>query len=197
MTRMPGRGAVVRTTALLGGALVASSSVTWFTAQAPSVLAETVEVSTTGGDAAPGVTGLALVVLAGAAAIALGRPWAARLAGGVVAAAGLALTVLTLVTTGDPTPALEAVAADASGLREIEGPVTRTAAPYVTAALGVLAAAAGVTAVLAAPSWRVARRFDADAGAKTAPNARADDARTRAMDDWDALGRGEDPSAGR
>lgn len=192
--RPPGRGPVALAAATAGAAVLATSSATWFTARAPSVLTGSVRVEATGADAAPGLTGLALVLLAAGAAIALGRTWAARVAGAAVALAGLAVVVVTVGVLEAPEPALEAAAADASGVRLLDGRPDRTAWPGLTAVLGGLAVLAGTTAVLAAPGWRsTGRRFEAGSPPTTA----AADERTRAMDDWDALGRGDDPSGPR
>lgn len=195
------RGRSVLLALPLAGLLLAVGWAPWASAPVATVLgAETVSVS--GGEALPGVLGAALVV--GAAALALGI---GRRAGAVLG--GVALLGAAVVATGsiagflrDPERPLRAAAGEVSSVPELAGPAQVTAWPSLALALAVLTALTGVLVVLAAPHWTTTagRRFERQpsGAARRGPvseASRASDDRTRAMDDWDALARGEDPTA--
>ncbi|GAA4422307.1 hypothetical protein GCM10023169_16500 [Georgenia halophila] len=193
------RSRVVLAALALGALLLAAGSATWASGQVLTVLGEQ-DVAVSGTTAAPGLVAAALVVAAAALAVAIGRRVGAALGG--LAMVGAASVVVAVVTgfLSDPAAPLRASAAEVSGVPRLAGTVTVGVWPYVTLALAVLAAAAGVLAVVAGRTWGGAgRRFErpaagvGSAGARSAVG-RAGDARTRAMDDWDALGRGEDPT---
>ncbi|WP_382396317.1 Trp biosynthesis-associated membrane protein [Georgenia alba] len=178
---------------VLGALLGAVSAVPWASGAAGTVLGEqTVEVS--GGSAAPGVVGAAFVVGAAALAVAIGRRAGASV-GGVAMVVGAVVAVVAVVGfLGDPESALRQAAAELSGVPELVGDARVTLWPYVTLVLALLAAAVGLSGLVAARTWTTAgRRFERPARRGSAVD-RASDERTRAMDDWDALGRGEDPT---
>lgn len=217
------RGRVVVVLLVLGALAFALSVLPWVSAQVPTVLAErTITVS--GGGAAPATTAAALAVLATALAVALGGRWVLRLCALAVAGLGALLAASAVGVVLDPLPPVLTAAAAAAGVRDITGDPSLTVWPYLTAGLGLLVAAAAVL-VLRVPTTTAppGRRFErgplpaAPSQGGTAPPAPADatvtdtsaadpgppggeaptarDERVRAMDDWDALGRGEDPSA--
>ncbi len=94
----------------------------------------------------------------------------------------------------DPRPRLEAAAAQVTGVRDVVGEAQLTPWPYVTVALGVLVVATAVL-VLRIPAASAGRRFERSAAPDAAQPDDDRDERVRAMDDWDALGRGEDPTS--
>lgn len=182
---------VVLTLALAAGLLLAAA-IPWFTATVPTVLApETLTAS--GTQALPVVAAGAPVVAATAVVLAIGGNVVRRLGGLVlVVTAGLVLGA-TIGLLRDPLPALERRAAEVTGLRVVAGPLTLGPGGYLTLVLAALLVVLGLL-VLLGPRWHAAaRRFErADAAGGAAP---ADATpRAQAMDDWDALGRGEDPS---
>ena len=186
------RGRVVLAVLVLGALGFGLSALTWGSTEVPTVLAErTVTVS--GGDASPVTTAASLAVLATGLALALGGRWVTRVCAGALVVLGGALGAAAIGFLRDPRPRLETAAAQVTGVREIIGTPEVTAWPYLTVVLGVLVAAAAVL-VLRIPAVPAGRRFER-AGAQGAAADPARDERVRAMDDWDALGRGEDPTA--
>lgn len=182
---------VVLTLALAAGLLLAAA-IPWFTATVPTVLApETLTAS--GAQVLPVVAAGAPVVAATAVVLVIGGNVVRRLGGLVlVVTAGLVLGA-TVGLLRDPLPALERRAAEVTGLRIVAEPVTLGPGGYLTLGLAALLVVLGLL-VLLGPRWHAAaRRFERVA--ETAAADRADDTpRVQAMDDWDALGRGEDPS---
>ena len=208
---------VGRTTAVavlvgLGGALLAVTAAPWLLVPVSTAIAEAT-VSVPGSAAVPAAPASALVVLAGGLAVAIAGRVARLVAAVAVAGAGLLAAGAALRFAADPAAAAIAASAEATGLRELAGAPSVTPWPLVAAGLGGLAALAAVTVAIASRGWASGaggRRFERavpDGGASsgetagmTAGGARAGteaeplDARTRAMDDWDALSRGDDPT---
>ena len=124
-----------------------------------------------------------LVALAGLVAIAATRRWGRILVGGALVAAGASVAALTADAIRD----VEIRVLEDTVLRRLT--VTPTALdltvwPYVVLAGGVLLAATGILVAARGPKWAgLSAKYDAP----TAP---------RESDLWDALDRGEDPTAG-
>ncbi|WP_413450154.1 Trp biosynthesis-associated membrane protein [Georgenia phoenicis] len=192
--RRPSRGRVVVLVLVLGAVAFGLSVLTWASAPVPTVLAERT-VTVTGGDAAPATTAAGLAVLATALALALGGRWVSRLCAVALVALGALLAASAVGFLLDPQPPLLAAAATVSGVREISAAPSVTPWPYLAVLVGVLVAACSVL-VLRMPTTAGGRRFERPAAAGERPVTLADapDERVRAMDDWDALGRGEDPT---
>lgn len=187
------RGRVVLAVLLLGALGFGISALPWASAEVPTALAlRTVAVS--GGDASPVTTAASLAVLATGLAVALGGRWVTRVCAVALVVLGGALGAAAIGFLGAPRTSLETAAAQVSGVREIAGEPALTAWPYVMVALGVAVVAAAVL-TLRIPTAPAGRRFErGDGPAAPAPTSRERDERVRAMDDWDALGRGEDPT---
>lgn len=187
MTRV---GAVI---ALLvaGAVALALSAAAWVSGTAPTPTGDaTVVVS--GATAAPAATAAGLVLLAAALTLTIAGSAVGRLAAGAAAltSAGAVAQVATVLL--DPARPVQTAAAAATGVPALQGDAVALAPAWAAGGVLVLGTVAAAMAVLAVPRWRRGRsRFDRTPG--TAP---ATDARTRAMDDWDALGRGEDPTEG-
>ncbi|MFY1686774.1 Trp biosynthesis-associated membrane protein [Plantactinospora sp. WMMB782] len=136
----------------------------------------------TGGDLLPWLPALALVGLAGAGALLGTRGIGRRLVGGLLALLGAG------------------VAAGAGYAVLGTGGEVSAGWPLLCALGGLLVGAAGVLTALRGAGWPVmGARYDrarpAGAGREaTAPDGRVDARRTTAA--WDALDRGEDPTAG-
>lgn len=189
------RSHVVVAVLVLGALLLASGSAGWAHGEVSTVLGSR-EVSVAGSSAAPGVGAAALVVGAAALAAAIGRRVGAVIAGIALIGAAVLVAASVVGFLGDPTAPLQAAAGEVSGVPELTGEARTTAWPHVTLVLAAAVAAAGVVTLVAGRSWQSAgRRFERQtpAGRRSAASA-ATDERDRAMDDWDALGRGEDPS---
>lgn len=190
------RRAVVLAALVLAAAVLAVGAPTWVAADVPTVIgARRVEVA--GSTAAPGLMAAALVVGAAGLALGIGRT-AGSVIGAValVGAGGLAAAAV-VGFLGAPEDAVLGAAAEVSGVRQIDGAATVAPWPWVAIVLAGALALLGVLALAAARSWTTAgRRFErpAPAGRGRSTSTEATEARTRAMDDWDAVGRGEDPS---
>lgn len=178
--------------ALLAAALAfAATTAAWVRAEVPTVI-ETVEISVSGAQASPVVQAASLAAAASALAIAIGRRWGARIGAVVVSCCGLAVVVGSLTVPGRAHDVAAAAAVEVGGVREIAGEAAVTAAPYLTAVVGVALLAAGVLALVSAGSWQAAgQRYDR--GAAAGPPRPRNEAE-RAIADWDALERGDDPS---
>ncbi|MGO2659797.1 Trp biosynthesis-associated membrane protein [Mycetocola reblochoni] len=138
-----------------------------------------------------GLTGLALV-----AALALvGRVWRVVL-GVVLTLTGLAVTVATATVLSDPGAAAAPAVTERTGIAGAES-VARivtgaqaTPWPWLTLVCGALLIIAGAVVVVSASRWPTAtRKYDASPRGTTVRSGPVD-----AIDGWDELSRGEDPT---
>jgi len=130
--------------------------------------------------AAPAAT-LALVVLAGVVVFPATRGIGRRVAGAVLALAGLGIGYAALLTILFTTDQVPGVGSD----RLLDG--STTAWPWVTLVAGVLGAACGVLAVVGSGRWpSMGRRYESGP-AKNAP--------LTEVGMWDRLDEGDDPTA--
>ncbi len=176
---------------LAGGAVVlALGGTEWFTAVAPTPTGAAA-VALTGATAAPAVTAAGLVLLAAGLTLTIAGVAVGRIAAIAAAATSAGAFAQVLGVTLDPTAQLEQAAAAATGVPELQGIADVLLPAWLTvAALGAMVVVS-VVAVPALRAWPRGRsRFERDGVAVE------EDARARAMDDWDALGRGEDPTDG-
>lgn len=195
------RGRLVLALLVLGVAGFGLAALPWLQLSVPTVIARQ-EVDVAGTTAVPVVGPLSLAVLAAALAVAIGATWARRVAGGVLVVLGTLMAAMTVRLLLDPEPTAIAAAVAVSGVPQLDGEITVTLWPYLTVLLGVVVAAGGVLAVLVRPPATAGRRYERTPGTATGssgalgavPGAAAEEPRVRAMDDWDALGRGEDPT---
>lgn len=184
-----GRGPAVAIVVLLGLALFATSLPSWATASVPTTTGST-GVSVTGADAAPGVSSAGLVVLVAGVVLALAGRLARVLAViGIIAGGGLA-AVSAARFLADPEVALGHAAAAVSGVPVVAGDVSTSVWPVLAIVVASVAVLAGATLPVLASSWqRVGRRYEIGG-----TGSRSRTPRGQAMDDWDALSRGDDPS---
>jgi hypothetical protein len=201
VVRLLGKGPVVLGLAVLAGLVLVVASRTWVSARSDllqgGAVAGSQVVAATGSALAPGAGALGLVVLAAAGALLLARPAVRLLTGLVLVLTGVAVVWFGAGVLRDPASAVVASVAEASGLTpgsvradDLEQ-VRLTAWPVVMVAAGALVVAAGVVVVLRSGRWDSTRRFERPGEAAGAPAPVAGSA-----DDWDALSRGEDPTAG-
>ena len=203
-------GVVLACAAGAGAALFASSRV-WLRLSAPRTppLPE-LAGALAGRDLEPLVPALGVVGLAGLVALLATRRWGRLVVGAVLAVAGLALVLRSLPHLAAPGPAEARDLLLDQGRATGEPPgatVTATAGPAwpLVAALGGAAMlAAGVGTVLRSRRWPgMSARYDspgpATAPAATPPRAgepgMAAEETSAAGAAWDALDRGEDPTA--
>lgn len=166
--------------------LVALGGATWFTASVPGTLDGTVELAASGSEAAPALTGIAVVLLAAGAALGIVGPVGRRVVGAVVLLGALGCVGAVVPAVRAPGERMREAAAEATGVAQVPADVAVGAAPWVAVVLASLVALLGL--------WHLAGR-----GTWPRPTARHErDARdgdvTDPARDWDALSEGHDPS---
>lgn len=187
-----------------GLALLAWSQ-TWFTArlvdgQATAGGATALEVG--GAVASPALAALALAGLALAGALAIAGPVIRVVLGLLALALGGSVVLASALALGDPVRAVAPAVAEATGVAgaeptaELVAGVAASAWPFVAILGGVLIAVAGLVVIVTGRTWPTSRRYGG--GARLAPDAPRGGvpASDRAVDDWDGLSRGDDPTAG-
>lgn len=182
---------------LLGGALaLISSTQTWLSVTLVQVTDEPLAV--------PGADAVALLAPLSLAALALGLALSIvgtvlRYVFGVLAVAiGLALIVsCARIAAEVPVDAVAAAVTTATGLSGTEtvarlvAAITETPWPWITVSAGALVAVGGGFTLATAHRWRGAgRRYRTDPAAAVASGSRPHDA----IDSWDDLSRGDDPT---
>ncbi len=200
---------------LAAGLVLTASTQTWYALRLSASSGHSGALSVTGTDAAPALAALSLAGVALAGALAL----AGRVLRYVLAVLGLVLAASiigsTLSAMTDPTGTGIAVVTKATGIagdssvRAMVARVDPSAWPALSLVGGILLAAAAVAAAATAHRWPSAsRRYGATRPASSAqrtPSAvheglSAADLRARArdaaIDDWDDLSRGDDPTTG-
>jgi uncharacterized membrane protein (TIGR02234 family) len=180
-----------------------SSTQTWLTA----VLDDGAEhaLAVAGAAAVPVLAPLSLAVLALGAALSIVGLVLRYVFGGLSVLIGLLLAWLTAVVAFErPVSAVASVVTEATGIAgessvvELLSSITTTPWPLVTLGAWVVLVAAGVFTLVTARGWTSAgRRYRTDdPGHPATDGARPHDAAgSRAIDDWDGLSRGEDPTA--
>jgi hypothetical protein len=186
-------------TVLCGGLGVISSTQTWLTVVLDDGAAHGLDVA--GAAAIPVLAPLSLAVLALGAALSI--------VGTVLRYAFAALAVIigvilawasAQVAFGDPASAVASTVtestgiAGASGIADMVAGITATAWPPITVAVWIVLIATGIFTLVTARRWSgTGRRYRTDDAAQaTGPaGSRPHDA----IDDWDDLSRGEDPTA--
>lgn len=155
-----------------------------------------VEGTVTGADAVPLVPSAGLVLLAAAVALLAVRGVGRVAVGLLTAVAGGALAVSAVRAL---TGAVEDAAADLPGLDRITGTDLSVAWPVLTLVAAVLAVGTGLLVVLRGRGWpAMGRKYERPAagaatGAPGRPTPTTDEDRAQAA--WQALDRGEDPTA--
>ena len=151
-----------------------------------------------------GSPGLALV-----AALAIAGPGIRIVLGILEVVLGGCVLLAVGVSLGDPVAAVAPAVTDATGVSgagptaELVAAATATAWPAAAIAGGVLLVLAGIAVLVTGTRWPASsRRYrgarladaDADAGEGAAQGVRERAASDRAIDDWDELSRGDDPT---
>ncbi len=211
MSRL-GRGPVVLALLVLGLLVVAIATRPWVTAIAPSPGAGTQSVVGEGSAVSP-AGALGLVVMATAGAMLLARRVVVVVLAVVVLLAGAGAAWSALRVVLDPVSAALPVVARSAGLTEASVPVAEVEAQATGWAvtgvvLAVLVVLLAGLALVRGRSWGTSRRYERDdvqddprpsgAGAGAGAPAVAEGATSRpdaVADDWDALTRGDDPTA--
>jgi uncharacterized membrane protein (TIGR02234 family) len=193
--------------ALAGAALVLLASGRVWVEGTVQGLSGPVDVVATGRESQPVLPALALLAGAAAAVLAIGGRMVRRFA---AVALGLAGVAVVLVTTGRAVSAarlagtLDPAAARVSGVRGVTAQAVAVSGwPWAAVAGGAVVAAAGLLALVAGRAWPDGgTRYDRTGPvAGPGPGPSGPDQDEPPVDDpaavWDALSRGEDPTAGR
>lgn len=185
----PGRSILL---SLLVPALAFAATLpTWIQAKVPSVLKD-LDVAVSGKDAAPAVSALALVALAGVVGVRIAGPVLRAVVCAVVALAGAGITVAAATAILHPAQASLTDVGKATGTTGAQGSYEVTVWPWLTAVLGVAVLVTGILLWLSSRHWAVrGRRYERSGQAPFGGRrAHADD-----IDTWDSLSHGEDPTA--
>lgn len=195
MTASRLRGLTLATTALVAALLLLAWSQQWFAI----TLAESTDAAalTVGGDvAAAGLAPVALTLLAVVAALAIAGPVFRTILGVLEAGLGLVVILLVVDVTGDPVGASASAITDATGLtgsdalQGLVAGIETSAWPWVALVLGALVILIGGATAATARRWPVSGRKYTRT--RTAP---ADGGAPDAVEEWDALTDGDDPTA--
>ncbi|CAH0179288.1 Trp biosynthesis-associated membrane protein [Microbacterium sp. Bi128] len=183
---------------LLAGALgVIASTQTWIDVTLADGAQQTLAVP--GSDAVPVLTPLSLAALALGAALSIVGPILRYVLGALaLAIAGVVGVATAQVVLTLPVSATAATVTDATGISGVDAvadlvsSMSLTPWPVVTLLAQLLLAAAAVFTLVSARRWR----GSADRKYRTATDAPADGSRPHdAIDSWDDLSRGDDPTA--
>lgn len=163
-----------------------TASLPWFTAPVDRLDGRaTLTLSGTG--AQPVLGALLLVIGAVVVASLLARGVVARVVAGAGLLAAVAAVVVAAQARLDPVPALERLAADATGVPTLAADPVASAWGWVTVGLAVVLVLACTGLLLARPPAATRSRYE-----RAAPPG----SHAGAVDDWDALTRGDDPTGG-
>jgi uncharacterized membrane protein (TIGR02234 family) len=173
------------------GLTLLSSGRPWVSGQITDAVAAAGDLSATGSVAAPGVGALALVSAAGAVVLATAGRRPVQIAAVVLAAGGLAVVLLGGSVLTDPADALRGPAAQASGTTTSRvDDVRRTAWIPLGMTGGALVLTGGLLALVRSAAWAGPSRRYERAPSSAAERPSADDEPL-----WDAISRGDDPTA--
>ncbi|GAA1988486.1 Trp biosynthesis-associated membrane protein [Microbacterium pumilum] len=184
-----------------GAVGIISSTQTWLTVVLGGAAAHTLEVP--GAAAIPVLAPLSLAVLALGGALSIAGLVLRYLFGALTVAIAALLAWLTAsVAITRPTSAVASSVTDATGITgegavgDLIAQVDATAWPFVALVGWIALVAAGVFVLATAHRWRGSgRRYRTDAPVASGASATAGSRPHDAIDSWDDLSRGEDPTA--
>ncbi|MGP7960859.1 Trp biosynthesis-associated membrane protein [Sanguibacter sp. A247] len=176
-SRVGSRRSTVLGAVIVGTGMLGVSAPVWVTASGTSALSSVVEVTVSGGAAAPGVQAAGLVLLAAAAAALLVGRWGAWTVAGVLGLGGVVAIASAIPVLTSPVNAARAAASEATGVDVLVSDPVVSAVAWLAPALGLAALVLAVAAATGASSWRTgSRRHEREAGAPAASvSAAADD----------------------
>lgn len=159
--------------------------------------AEMLEVG--GATASPAIAALALAGLALAGALAIAGPLIRIVLGLLAAVLGGCLVLAASLSLGNPVAAVSGAIAEATGVAgadptaDLVASIATSAWPWVAIVGGVLVVLAGLLVVATGRAWPTSRRYGGGVR-MAAEGARPGATSDRAVDDWDGLSRGDDPT---
>lgn len=197
----------IAATVIGAGLAVLSWSQTWFDVELTDATAQGTgeAISVPGSIASPALAALGLAGLALVAALAIAGPAIRIVLGVLEVVLGGCVLLAAWLTLADPVGAVSPAVTDATGVSgagptaELVASADATAWPAGAIIGGVLLVAAGIVVLATGTRWpassrryRSARLADAEEPLSEAARGRA--ASDRAIDDWDELSRGDDPT---
>jgi uncharacterized membrane protein (TIGR02234 family) len=188
------RGYIAALTVLLAGGvlLLVTSGLTWGEAQAVDRAVPPVVVS--GRDVLPVTQAVGLLALAAVVAVHASRRTGRRVVGGLLALAGLGVAAWASLTALELTDHVLRYAAGPAGVGGFSATVARVG-PVLAAVGGLLVGAVGVAVMVLGSGWPgMGARYERDR-ARLADHSTPEQAATYDRDVWNALDRGEDPTA--
>ncbi len=191
---VPGYRRVLLLLLAAGALLVAAGGVRWGVAAWQDGLGRTTELDVDGAALLPVLTVAGWLLLAALLALLAGRTALRRLVGVLVAVLGVGVLVGVVgLLVGKQTPQARIIALADAGQQTVQ--VTVSAIGPVLASAGALAAVvAGVLTVRQSQRWpKMGSRYERGAQLGAGPPASSEAARPEEL--WDALDRGEDPTA--
>lgn len=181
---------------LAGVGLLGLGAVPWVSGVANIPGSAVEKISASGGQAAPLIPALGLVVLAGAVALALARRWGIIITCFLTAAAGVATTVISGVVLNDPARAMRSeVTATMSVVLPTEAisEVSITIWTAISAVFGVLLAIVSILIWRSSSAWERDTRHE-KASAREFERPDNSGPEVTDADLWDLLSDGQDPS---
>jgi len=182
------RGYATTLGALVAGAVLClvASGMSWGEAQGSGPAPASVTV--TGGELLPAAQAVGLLALAAILAVHATRRWGRRVVGGLVVVAGLTTAVWASAIARELPSRVLQRADVPTGAGDLTSASGHAAGALLAIAGGVLIAASGVAVLVKGPRWPgMGARYARPAPERSA----ASDARSA----WEALDRGEDPTA--
>lgn len=189
--RAAGSGRVILVCLLIPALAFVTTLFPWIHANVSSVMS-TVDVDVKGTDAAPAVSALGLVALAGVLAVRIAGKVLRLIISIVIALAGVGMVISALTAALNPSDAAMTKVGEATGTTGPGGDYVVTVWPWLTLVLGVATILAAVWLWWSSRSWKAtSRRYERTSqhSVEKGENPHADD-----IDAWDSLSEGEDPT---
>ncbi|MDO4251728.1 MAG: Trp biosynthesis-associated membrane protein [Rothia sp. (in: high G+C Gram-positive bacteria)] len=183
--RLASRTGVVSLMLLVAAAVFATSLWDWIEVELHSSLTAS-HLKVTGSDAAPAVSSLALVCLAGAITVAIAGPRVRQLVCIVMILAALGMLLSVIQTLLDPAAAAQSQVGQRTGLEQVAADYRILAWPWCCLLAALANMAVSGWALWVSRSWPLRRKYE-----RSSPAA----GRSRdEIDSWDALTAGVDPT---
>lgn len=195
MTAFQRKPIVVLLCLVLGAALFGTSAMTWVHASVDTAVSQ-IDVDVRGSDAAPAVSALGLVAMAGAVALSIAGPRLRPVVALVIAAAGLGSLIAVIGAIVDPVGVSEGVVGEMTGVVGTGAEHELTVGPWLCVAASVVVILGGAWALVSSRTWAkpAASRFDRGTAQRRAAGDDRESERRDDIDSWDALTEGRDPT---
>jgi uncharacterized membrane protein (TIGR02234 family) len=182
--------------ALLAGVILGGWTQTWFDA----TLTTRQELAVTGDIAAPALTALALCVLVLQGALAIAGPFFRVVLAIIEALIGIAVVYSAVLAITGPATASAAAITTATGVggkestAELVATISPTIWPWITVIAGVLLIVVALSVLLTSRAWPGSSRKYQAVRLEQPDGGKAPTTERSAVDDWDALSSGDDPT---